>query len=141
MNLYNYVKRRNGVPLGHGKSLQNMLYRSLGSGTFAGFWRYWNPIWSFYLGKYIYKPLKSFLPSSLSLLITFAACGFMHDLAIIALKKLFILLLTPWFLLMGFLVLITKISQFNYSKYPWIVRALINITFIFGSLLLVYQIR
>lgn len=141
MKLSNYVQKRNGVPLGHPKSMQNMLYRSLGSGTFAGFWRFWNPIWSFYLGKFIYKPFKRFLPSFLALLITFMACGFIHDVAIALIKQKFLFLLTPWFFIMGLLVVLTNVTRIKYSKFPWIVRALINTGLIFGSLLVVYQFR
>lgn len=43
--LSEYVERRNGVPLGARGSLANMLRRSLGARSFAGFWRYWSPIW------------------------------------------------------------------------------------------------
>ena len=45
LTLEAYVKHRNGVPLGASGSLENMLVRSLGAGTFAKFWQYWNPIW------------------------------------------------------------------------------------------------
>ncbi len=51
LTLGQYVQHRNGVPLGDGKSLQNMLHRSLGAASFAGFWQYWNPIWGYGLGK------------------------------------------------------------------------------------------
>ena len=63
--LSDYIKKRNGVPLGASNSLRNMLYRSLGAGKFSVFWRYWNPIWSYYLGKYIFivpLPPSIFLP-------------------------------------------------------------------------------
>ena len=58
LSLAQYVLRRNGVPLGAPHSLQNMLYRSFGAGTYAGFWQYWNPIWGYGLGKYVYAPLN-----------------------------------------------------------------------------------
>ena len=64
MSLTEYVQYRNGVPLGASGSLQNMLVRSLGAGTFAKFWQNWNPIWGYALGRYIYKPLNQFLPAS-----------------------------------------------------------------------------
>jgi len=59
LTLAQYVRRRNGVPLGASGSLRNMFYRSLGAGSIAGFWRYWNPVFGYYLGRYIYAPLKS----------------------------------------------------------------------------------
>ena len=129
------------MPLGNSDSLRNMLFRSLGAGNFSIFWQYWNPIWGFYLGKYIFKPLKLILPQALSLIITFTVCGFIHDLAIMLSKWKFILLLTPWFLFMGLSVNLSNYAKINYSKFPWIVRAGINITIILGCLFLAYQIR
>ncbi|WP_282121798.1 hypothetical protein [Algibacter mikhailovii] len=141
MNLSDYVKRRNGVPLGNSHSLPNMLIRSLGAGKFSIFWQYWNPIWGFYLGKYIFKPLKLILPQTISLIITFVVCGFIHDLVIMLLKWKFILFLTPWFLFMGLAVILSDYAKMDYSKFPWIVRAVINIAIILGCLILACQIR
>jgi len=141
MNLSDYIKKRNGVPLGASNSLRNMLYRSLGAGKFSIFWRYWNPIWSYYLGKYIFKPLKMFLPPALSLILTFVFCGFIHDVAIMLFKWNFQLLLTPWFLIMGLCVVISDFIKLDYSKHAWIIRACINVLIIGCCLILAYQIR
>ncbi|OIQ41736.1 MAG: acyltransferase [Bacteroidetes bacterium MedPE-SWsnd-G1] len=141
LNLSDYVKRRNGVPLGHRDSLRNMLYRSLGAGRFSIFWKYWNPIWGYYLGKYIFKPLKLVLPKALALVITFVVCGFIHDLAVILLKQALFLLLTPWFLCMGIFVVLGDYAKIDYSKLPWIARAFINILIISICLVLAYQVR
>lgn len=141
MNLSDYVKRRNGVPLGDSNSLYNMLSHSLGAGKFSIFWQYWNPIWGYYLGIYIFKPLKLFLPQALSLIITFVVCGFIHDLVIMLLKWKFTLLLTPWFLFMGLSVILSESAKIDYSKLPWIARATINIIIISGCLFIAYQVR
>jgi hypothetical protein len=141
LTLADYVKKRNGVPLGASESLRNMLSRSLGAETFAIFWQFWNPIWGYYLGKFIFKPLKGILPQALALIITFAVSGFIHDLAIMLLKKKFTLLLTPWFLFMGLVVVLGELIGINYSKFPWIIRALINIVIISICLLGAYQVR
>lgn len=141
LNLSDYVKRRNGVPLGNSDSFRNMLSRSLGAGKFSIFWHYWNPVWGFYLGKYIFKPLKFILPSALSLIITFAFCGLVHDLVIMLLKRKFILLLTPWFLFMGIVLIISDYLKIDYSKFSWVVRASINLAIIFSCLFLAYQIK
>ena len=141
MNLSYYVKKRNGVPLGASNSLRNMMFSSLGAGKFSIFWQYWNPIWSYYLGKYIFKPLKSIFPPALSLILTFAFCGFLHDLVIMLLRWNFELLLTPWFLLMGFCVVLGDYAKIDYSKYTWIVRAFINIFIIGSCFILAYQMK
>lgn len=139
MNLSDYVLKRNGVPIGSSDSLRNMLSRSLGAGTFSEFWQYWNPIWGFYLGRYIFKPLKSILPSSLSLVLTFVACGFIHDLAVMLIKWKFSLLLTQWFLFIGLSVILGKYANINYSKFPLIVRVVINTTVIAGCFFIAHQ--
>ena len=141
MNLSDYVKKRNGVPLGASNSLRNMMIRSLGAGKFSEFWQYWNPIWSYYLGKYIFKPLKIIFPPALSLILTFAFCGFLHDLAIMLLRWNFELLLTPWFLLMGLCVVLGDFAEIDYSKFTWIIRASINILIISSCLFIAYQVR
>ena len=141
MNLSDYVKRRNGVPLGNSDSLRNMVNRSLGAGKFSIFWKYWNPIWGFYLGRYVFKPLKLIFPQALSLIITFVVCGFIHDLAIMLLKRQFILLLTPWFLFMGLSVVLGDYAKIDYSKFPWIARATINLIIISSCLFIAYQVR
>ena len=59
LSLSQNVRKRNGVPLGDRRSMRNMLYRSLGAKSFAVFWRYWNPIWGYYLSRNVMRPLKT----------------------------------------------------------------------------------
>ena len=141
MNLSSYIEKRNGVPLGHKDSLKNMLTRSLGAGKFSTFWKYWNPIWSYYLGKFIFKPLKKILPAAPSLLLTFIICGFVHDVVIIMVRSKIILLFTPWFFFMGGFVLLTNWLKLDYSNLQWPLRALINLLFILGCLYSAYQVK
>ncbi len=135
------MRRRNGVPLGSAGSLKNMLFRSLGAGTFAGFWQYWNPVFGYFLGRYFYAPLKHWLPPVISLVITFVACGALHDAVGTAVTGRMVFLFTPWFLLMGTGVVIGQAMRFNYSHFVWPVRAFINISYIGMSLVLTYAIK
>jgi len=118
-----------------------MLFRSLGAGDFSTFWKYWNPIFSYSLGKYIFKPLKIILPSTPSLILTFIFCGMLHDAVSMLVSWSFILLFTPWFLLMGLCVSISNFIKLDYSKYHWIARAFINVLIIGACFVLAYQIR
>ena len=97
LSLSQYVKKRNGVPLGASHSMRNMLSRSFGAKSFPIFWQYWNPIWSYYLSRNVMRPLASFLPISLSILITFLVSGALHDLAVSVIKWNIIVFFTPWF--------------------------------------------
>jgi hypothetical protein len=128
VSLLEYVKKRNGLPLGAPGSLSNMLKRSLGAGSFYLFWQYWNPIWGYYLSGKVMKPLSQFLPIWLAIIITFAVSGALHDLAVTLIKWEFRFIFTPWFLLMGALVSLTKKMSISYHKYFWGIRASINIT-------------
>lgn len=137
MSLTDYVQYRNGVPLGASGSLQNMLVRSLGAGTFAKFWQYWNPIWGYALGRYIYKPLNQFMPSGVSLILTFIVSGAIHDLATMLVRGAPAFLFTPWFFLMGVAVVLGRLLKLDYSNQAFGVRVAINLSFVLGCLMIV----
>ncbi|MFD2784564.1 MBOAT family O-acyltransferase [Hymenobacter rubripertinctus] len=130
ISLKEYIKKRNGVSIGSPKSLRNNLYRSLGARNFSVFWRYWNPIFGYYLGKYIFKPLKNTFPAAFALMFTFIFCGLLHDTVTMMLRGSISLFFTIWFSLMGTAVLVTKFLNNDYSKKSWIIRALANSTII-----------
>lgn len=136
MSMTDYVQYRNGVPLGASGSLQNMLVRSLGAGTFAKFWQYWNPIWGYALGRYIYEPLNQFLPSSVSLILTFVISGGIHDLATMLVRGAPAFFFTPWFFLMGLVVIFGRLLKLDYSNQTFQVRVAINLTFILVCLMI-----
>ena len=101
VTLAEYVERRNGVPLGDSNSFQNMLRRSFGAPSFVGFWQYWNPIWGYVLGRYVYALLRRVLPPAVAFILTFAISGGLHDLATMAVSRSPAFLFTPWFVLLG----------------------------------------
>jgi len=131
LTLAQYVKRRNGVPLGAKGSLENMLYRSFGAGSFAKFWHYWNPIWGYALGKYINAPLQRFMPVMLAVIITFTASGAIHDAVATLVRGKVAILFTPWFFFMSLIVVGGDAMNLDYSSQPFVVRATINFFLIF----------
>ena len=134
LTLAQYVQRRNGVPLGAPNSLRNMLHRSFGASSFAGFWQYWNPIWGYGLGKYIYSPLQRVLPAWIALLLTFVVSGGIHDLVTMALRGSAAFLFTPWFFLLGVGVVLGRAVGMDLSSRPWLVRASVNLTYLAACL-------
>lgn len=145
LSLGQYVKRRNGVVLGGSGALMNMFKRSLGANRFDRFWQYWNPIFGYYLSRYIFEPLKGILPNWIALLITFVACGLLHDLVTIAINHRFALLFTPWFLFMGIFVVLSKGFQLEYlvfskGKGAFMINSLFNMSIILACLLLALPI-
>lgn len=107
-----------------------MLVRSLGAGTFAKFWQYWNPIWGYALGRYIYQPLNRFLPAALALILTFTISGAIHDLATTLVRGAPAFFFTPWFFLMGVIVVFGRVLRLDYSSQPFIIRVAINVSLV-----------
>lgn len=130
MKLSEYVKKRNGVPIGNSSSLQNNLQRSLGAKNFSTFWHFWNPIFGYYLGLKIFKPLKKVLPARLSLVLTFVFCGFIHDLVTTLVRGRLSLFFSVWFLLMGIAVAVSKFIHYDFSNKKWFFRTFINLSII-----------
>jgi hypothetical protein len=127
LSLATYVKKRNGVALGAAHSMRNMLFRSLGAGSFATFWHYWNPIWGFYLAKFVMRPLSYHLPSWLALILTFTVSGALHDIAVSLVKWQSVFMFTPWFFLMGAWVVLSGYFSISYAGVGWVFRAMLNI--------------
>jgi uncharacterized membrane protein (GlpM family) len=141
MGLRDYVRRRNGVPLGAPGSMRNMFSRSFGASSFAGFWRYWNPIFGYGLGRYVFAPLKGFLPPAFALIATFVVCGALHDLVTMAVRGSWTALFTPWFFFLGAGVVLGNRVEMNLSAWPWAVRAGVNIGYLAICLALALGLR
>ena len=141
ITLGNYVRRRNGVALGAAGSLRNMMHRSLGAGSFAGFWRYWNPVFGYALARYVQTPLLRVVPPSVAIIVTFAACGAGHDLVTMAVRGSPTFLFTPWFVLLGLGVVLGRAVGMDLSSRPWFIRVLANLTYIVVCLVLTLAAR
>jgi len=133
ISLSQYVKKRTGVSLGASGSMGNMLKRSFGAPSFYLFWRYWNPIWSYYLSRYVMKPVSSFVPHWCAVIITFAVSGALHDLAVMLIKWKLLCFFTPWFSLMAVCAVLSIKLNLLFSHFPMSVRAFINFLYISGS--------
>ena len=136
LTLSQYILKRNGVPMGSPKSLRNNLYRSLGAKNFSTFWMYWNPIFGYYLGKNICKPLKRIFPPSIALVVTFVFCGLIHDAVTTLVRGKLAFFFTLWFFFMSIVVLLSKLLKHNFSKQHWLIRACINLILISGCFVL-----
>jgi hypothetical protein len=141
LTLRQYVLARNGVPMGGSRSLRNMLLRSLGAPSFAGFWRYWNPIWGYYLGRYVYRPGRRHLPRAGAVVLTFLVSGAIHDIAVMVVHRSRFVLFTPWFFAMSLAVLAGEALGVDLSRRPWVMRAAFNLAIAGGCLWLVLLVR
>ena len=126
--------------MGSSKSLRNNLYRSFGAKNFSTFWNYWNPIFGYYLGKYIFKPLKKKLPVAVALLLTFIFSGLIHDTVTTIYRGKISLFFTIWFSFMGVAVLITRYLKHNFNRQKWIYRASVNLSIIWLCFLITFYL-
>ena len=141
VTLGEYVRRRNGVPAGSRGALRNMFHRSFGAGSFAGFWRYWNPVFGYVLGRYVFSPLRKALPSALALVATFVVSGVVHDLVSTAVRGSVAFLFTPWFFFHGVGVVLGEATGMDLSRYPWLLRASVNFTYVLVCLALALIVK
>lgn len=130
VTLSDYVERRSGVPLGARGSLKGMLHQSLGAGSFGEFWRYWNPLWGYYLGRYVHRPLRRFMPRALAVVATFVVSGAIHDAAVYLATGSATFIFTLWFGVLGTMVVVDSRTGLRYEFRVWPMRALTNIALI-----------
>ena len=130
MNLSEYVHKRNGVSLGSSGSMNNMLDRSFGAKSFRGFWRYWNPIFGYYLNRFIYSPLLRIVPDHVALVLTFLVCGLIHDIVTMAVRGSFAFFFVPWFLLLGLAVVFDEKCNLNQTNRSKLFRVLVNVFYL-----------
>ncbi len=143
LTLAQYVLRRNGVPLGAPHSLKNMLHRSFGASTFAGFWQYCNSIWGYSLGKYVYAPLQQGLPVWLALISDFCRLRPSPRLSDHGPQTFGSLHFYSLVLLLGVGVVVARSLGMDFSGRSWGVRAGVNLIYLiacFVAMLLAKQI-
>jgi len=110
-----------------------MFRRSFSAPSFAGFWRYWNPMFSYYLYYWCYKPLTRVLPRSLAVTLTFAVSGAVHDFFASLVVGRFFLLFAPVFAAFGVLVVVEEWMGSDFLWAPFWLRASIHSVVVGGT--------
>lgn len=134
--LKQFIELRLGKQTSPSNMLQEMLIRSFGANSFHEFWRYWNPVYGYYLYYKCYKPLQRYFPRYVGVILTFAACGFfLHDLPFgwwIRFIRFFqtgdfpFPFVTVWFSLMGVITLVTRVLKVDMREQKFAFRVAVN---------------
>jgi hypothetical protein len=110
-----------------------MFIRSFGASSFSWFWRYWNPVYSYYLNRFCYRPLRKVLPRPLAKMATFAASGFLlHDLPfgwgirVLKTGSVPVPFVALWFTIMAIFALGGTRMRLDYSSLPFSIRVAFN---------------
>ena len=134
--LKQFIQLRLGKQTSEINMLKEMLVRSFGADSFHEFWRYWNPIYGYYLHYKCYKPLQKYFPRYMCVILTFAASGFfLHDLPLgwwLLFIRFFqtgnfpIPFVTIWFSLVGLITLATRILNVDVGRQKLAFRVVVN---------------
>jgi len=136
-----YAARRTGLPVGSRGELRQNLYRAFTASSFGRFWQIWNPLFGFYLQLWLYRPLQRRLPQALALWLTFIGNGLLHDAVTMLVRQDFALFFTPWFALMGAVVLVEKRIGFRLSAGSPVLAICYHSTLLVGAAALSTLVR
>ncbi len=114
-----------------------MIRQSFLAGNFSRFWQNWNPLFSYYLLYYCYRPLLKYLPRFITIITVFAISGAIHDLAASVIKQQAFVLFTPLFAFYGLLVVFENYFWPDDYSLPVFIRPLYHLFLIIGPYFLV----
>jgi D-alanyl-lipoteichoic acid acyltransferase DltB (MBOAT superfamily) len=117
-----------------------MCRQSFTSATFAGFWRSWNPLFSYYLLYYCYAPLRKRVPQPIALLAPFALSGLVHDLAATFARGEPYLVFTLTFTFLGFWTVLERRLSLRVTVFPVFVRPAYHLMLLAGCFWLSSQL-
>jgi len=72
---------------------------------------------------------------------TFIISGGIHDLATMAVSRSFAFLFTPWFFWLGVGAVLGRAFGLDFSKWPWWIRASINLVHLVTCLVLTLVVK
>ncbi len=131
-----YLKFRLGSH-GGGSAWFNFFIKPFAAGSFAEFWRLWNPVYGYFLYWFSYRPLARVLPRALAMLITFVACGLLlHDLpAWLLTWRVLPPGATIAFFMFGVGAILGELLHMDLSRQPVWARATINVGYLAACIL------
>ena len=128
-----YEQRRLGTTAGEWQGIKVMFRRSFGAASFGEFWRYWNPLFSYYLYYRCYRPLVRLMPRPVAVVTTFFGRGGIHDLAASLARWELYFLFAPTFAIFGLLVVAEEGFGIQLARFPRWLRGLIYAAIITGT--------
>jgi len=133
-----YIKKVGGVE-GEIPRLKYMLVKSFTANSFRLFWNAWNPIFSYVLLYYVYKPSRRILPKYIAVILTFVVNGFFHDFIALLILNSSRFVFTKLFLLYGLIVVIESILNISFKNKTLCIAY--NCLLLFGPVVLWIWIR
>ncbi|MGB3367806.1 MAG: MBOAT family O-acyltransferase [Acidaminobacteraceae bacterium] len=136
-----YISRKLGGVEGELPRLRYMLIKSFTAQNFRLFWNAWNPIYSYILLYYVYKPSRKILPKYIALLLTFAVNGLFHDVMVFIILKSTNFIITKLFVTYGLIVILETVMNFTLFNQKSIKRVLYNVFLLFTPIVVLLMLR
>jgi len=136
LSLRAYVSKKFGHHRTISGHLLYMFKNSFLSNSFKEFWQHWNPLWSYYLAYYIYRPLAKYTSKSIALILTFGVSGAFHDVFVMMLLGGFYYLFTRIFIAFALFIQIESKINISLSKVPLFIKPRYHIAVISGIVIL-----
>lgn len=137
-----YERRRLGGSRSELSGIVYMTRKALLASSFAGFWRYWNPLFSFYLMTRVLRPLRDRgVPLAISQVLTFAVSGLVHDVAATMVLRRLVCIVTPTFVLYAAYVLVEQYAGWTLKRWPRAMRPLYHMVLLTAGYLTVRFVR
>jgi hypothetical protein len=128
-----YVERRLGTGSPWTQTWR-VLVRPFLAPSLSDFWSLWNPVWSWHLQRWCYRPLRRRMPRATAALLTFIASGLAHNLLAWAVSGRFSPLTTVFFGVLGIVVLGAESLGWTYVWLPRSARPAIVIGHLWACL-------
>lgn len=135
MKLTRYLNIKFGNNTSSINCIAHMLHACFFARSFASFWRHWNPLWSYFLLYYVYKPLSSVIKKRYANFSTFVISGFVHDCVAMLLTFKLSIVMTTFFSMCAGLVAIENALKVNMTSANKILKALYHCSFLLISAL------
>ena len=148
LSLNSYIVRRLGIRSDDLRSLDKrqraryflsrVFFRPFTAPSLTLFWRYWNPVYGYYLSKYIYRPCRMILPHSICVLVTFAFSGFfLHDIfGWLANGQLTPPYITTWFALIALGIVLSEKLDLRFDGLAPGFRVALHVSYLAATFLL-----
>jgi len=140
LTLNQYINYRLDGVKGEIPRLIHMFKKSFTASSFRRFWNIWNPIFTYVLSYYVYKPLRKIVHRNTAVVLTFVINGLFHDLIVWIVLRRIDFLMTSIFLVYGVAVISETylLSQLPKNK---IMRVAYNMSMLFGPVLLMLWVK
>lgn len=112
--------------------------------SFRRFWEFWNPVYGYFLGRFVYSPLKRVFPRSACVVLTFAFSGFvLHDLPawLISGAEYPACRISSWFTTIALGIIASDGLRLSFDGSSRIFRALLHALFLASTLYISIWLR